>query len=58
LRTKQLRAKHKESIISSLNDDLNFEINSPAAMKHLSASTAEGGSEFRQDFGTFLCCFV
>ena len=58
LRAKWLRAKHKESIISSLNDDLIFEINSPAALKHLSALTEENGSEFRQDFGTFLCCFV
>jgi len=44
-----LRAKIKQSIISSLKDDLNFEINSPAALKHLSASTEEGESEFRQD---------
>jgi len=34
----------------SLKDDLNFEINSRAALKHLSVSTEEGESEFRQDF--------
>jgi len=53
LHTKYLRAKHKESVISSLNDVLNFEIDSPATLKHLSASTEESGSEFRQDFRLF-----
>ena len=39
-----------QTIIPSLKDDLNFETNSPAALKHFSASTEKGGSEFRQDF--------
>ena len=33
--TKKLRAKIKSSIISLIKDDINFEINSPAALKHL-----------------------
>ena len=46
--------KHKISIMESLKEDLNFVINSPAALKHLSASTEDGGRVFRQIF-SFLC---
>ena len=39
--------KHNVSIILSLNDVLNLEIKSPAALKHFSASTDDGGKDFK-----------
>ena len=47
--------KHNKSIISSLNDDLNFETNNPEALKHLLvfASAEERGKVFKQDFKIF-----
>ena len=42
--------KHKISIMESLKEDLNVVINSPAALKHLSALTEDGGRVFRQIF--------
>jgi len=46
--SKNLRARHKLSIISSLNEDLSLGMNSPIALKHLSDSTEEGGIQSRQ----------
>ena len=42
--------KHEISIMQSPKEDLNLVINSPAALKHLSASTEDGGRVFRQIF--------
>ena len=42
--------KHKISIMESLKEDLNLVINSPAALKHLSASTGDGEKVFSQIF--------
>jgi len=33
--SKQLRTRYKLSLISSLIEDLSFDMNSPAALKHL-----------------------
>ena len=42
--------KHKISIVESPKEDINLVINSPAALKHLSASTEDGGRVLRQIF--------
>ena len=46
--------KHKISIMESLKEDLNLVINSPAELKHFSASTEDGGKRvLRQIFSFF-----
>ena len=45
--------KHILSIISSLRDDLSLVINNPAALKHLSASTEDGGNDDKDTFRHF-----
>ena len=42
--------KNKIPIMESLKENLNLVINSPAALKHLSASNEGGGRVFRQIF--------
>ena len=39
-----------QTINHFIKDDLSFETNSSAALKHLSASAEKGGSELRQVF--------
>ncbi len=41
------------SIISSLRDDLSLVINNPAALKHLSDSTEDGGNDDKDSFRHF-----
>ena len=46
-----MRAHEEHNIfMKSLKEDLNLVINSPAALKHLSPSTENGGKVFRQIF--------
>ena len=45
--------KYKILIMKSLEENLNLVINSPAALKHLSASTEDGERVFRQIFQFF-----
>ena len=42
--------KHKISIMESQKEDLNLVIHSPAALKHFSTSTEDGGRVLRQIF--------
>ena len=56
--------KQKISIMESFKEDINLVINSPAALKHLSASTEDGGRvftvqtnfQFLKHFGTKILC--
>jgi len=50
--SKRLRTRHKLSIISSLNEYLNLDMNSLAALKHISDSTEEDRVQLRQNFNS------